>query len=261
MSGSRDESSTGPASRFALERDGWALLPGVFPSAAMSTWASRLLGDFSKATGNLVREREGGVYAARNILEVSPWIRAEWRVPALTEFVGNILGPRAGLVRGLYFDKPPNQSWALPWHKDLLIAIQPGAVQPPDPVQPRLAVPGGYSPPRLRAGVWHTEPPTTVLEGMLTLRIHLDAATRDNGPLEVLTGSHVTGKRLDTGTFRAETILCGGGDVLAMRPLLVHSSGRSTEGISLHRRIVHLEFTAEPTLPGGVLWHHFEPVG
>ena len=95
---------------------------------------------------------------------------------------------------------------------------------------------------------------------MLTLRIHLDPATRDNGPLEVLTGSHVTGKRLETAGFRAETILCSGGDVLAMRPLLVHSSGRSAEGTSLHRRIVHLEFAAEPTLPGGVRWHDFEPV-
>lgn len=223
----------------------------------MSDWADRLLGDFSVAAGDLVREREGGVYAARNILDISPWIRAAWREPVLKDFVANILGPRAGLVRGLYFDKPPNQSWALPWHKDLLIAIQPGTGL----VQAREAMPAGYSPPRMRAGVWHTEPPTAVLEGMLTLRIHLDAATRDNGPLEVLTGSHITGKRLDTAPFRAETILCGGGDVLAMRPLLVHSSGRSLEGTSLHRRIVHLEFAAEPTLPGGVLWHHFEAVG
>jgi hypothetical protein len=256
LTGSRDASSTVTAARLTLERDGWAILTNGFSAAAMSAWAGRLLGDFSTAAGDLVREREGGVYAARNILDISPWIRTAWRVPVLTNFVADLLGPRAGLVRGLYFDKPPNQSWALPWHKDLLIAIQPMETVPPGGPGP-----AGYSPPRMRAGVWHTEPPTTVLEGMLTLRIHLDAATRDNGPLEVLTGSHVTGKRLETAGFRAETVLCDGGDVLAMRPLLVHSSGRSTEGTSLHRRIIHLEFAAEPTLPGGVRWHHFEPVG
>lgn len=225
----------------------------------MSAWAGQLRGDFSSA-GEVVRERDGGVYAARNILDLSPWIQTAWREPALADFVRSVLGPKAGLVRGLYFDKPPNQSWALPWHKDLLIAIQPLETESNGVTAPRAVVPVGYSPPRMRAGVWHTEPPTSILEGMLTLRIHLDPATRDNGPLEVLTGSHVTGKRLDTAPYRAETILCSGGDVLAMRPLLVHSSGRSAEGTTLHRRIVHLEFAAEPLLPGGLHWHHFSPV-
>lgn len=229
--------------------NGWTLLPGCFSADAMAAWAGRLSESFSGDPSRGIREREGGVYAARNVIEIAPWIRDAWRASPLVEFVVSVLGPRAGLVRGLFFDKPPNQSWALPWHKDLLVAIEPVD-----------SVPAGYSTPRLRAGVWHTEPPVEVLEAMLTLRIHLDAATVDNGTLEVLTGSHVSGKTVDPRTFRAETILCGAGGVLAMRPLLVHSSGRSREGTDQHRRIVHLEFAAEAVLPGGVRWNLFDPV-
>lgn len=232
-----------------IARKGWTLLPDCFTAEAMAAWASRLRDDFLQEEQSGVRERDGGVYAARNIFDIAPWIHEAWREAPLVDFVLTTLGPQAGLVRGLFFDKPPNQSWALPWHKDVLIAIEPTEV-----------VPAGYSTPRLRAGVWHTEPPARVLETMVTLRIHLDAATVDNGPLEVLTGSHATGKEVATGSFAAETILCGAGDVLAMRPLLVHSSGRSREGTDQHRRIVHLEFAAEPELPGEVRWNLFEPV-
>jgi len=228
---------------------GWTLLTESFSAGEMAAWADRLRDDFTKESQRGVRERDGGVYAARNILDFAPWIHDAWRAPSLVRFVRDTLGPRAGLVRGLFFDKPPNQSWALPWHKDVLVAIAPTET-----------VPEGYSTPRLRAGVWHTEPPVNVLDGMVTLRIHLDAATVDNGPLEVLTGSHVTAKEVETREFPAETILCGAGDVLAMRPLLVHSSGRSREGTDQHRRIVHLEFAAEPELPRGVRWNLFEPV-
>ena len=232
-----------------ISRQGWTLLSGGFAAETMAVWAKRLHEDFSREQQAGVREREGGVYAARNIFDIAPWIHEAWRAPPLVDFVLATLGPAAGLVRGLFFDKPPNQSWALPWHKDVLIAIEPTE-----------GIPAGYSTPRLRAGVWHTEPPAEVLEGMVTLRIHLDAATADNGPLEVLTGSHITGKEIATRSFAAETILCGAGDVLAMRPLLVHSSGRSREGTDQHRRIVHLEFAAGPELPGGVRWNLFEPV-
>jgi hypothetical protein len=44
-----------------------------------------------------------------------------------------------------------------------------------------------------------------------------------------------------------------------MRPLLSHASGRSGEGTALHRRVLHLEFAADPVLPDGYQWHTFIP--
>ena len=228
---------------------GWTLLEGVFDATAVAEMRNLLHGAFVAADGDeSVRRRDAAVYAARNVIDVCPDVTSVWRTPALVSLVTRMLGPQCGLVRVLYFDKPPDQTWALPWHKDLMIAIADSQV------------PGGYSRPRLRAGVFHTEPPLEVLEGMLTLRIHLDNANADNGALEVLSGSHRSGKGTAVG-FRREMVTAVPGDVLVMRPLLSHASGRSSPHTRSHRRILHLEFARSDVLPGRVRWNWFFHVG
>ena len=46
------------------------------------------------------------------------------RAPGSARAHRDVLGPAAGVVRVLYFDKPPGHSWALPWHKDYSLAVQ-----------------------------------------------------------------------------------------------------------------------------------------
>ncbi len=92
---------------------------------------------------------------------------------------------------------------------------------------------------------------------MLTLRIHLDDVTDENGPLRVIPGSHTSSQSEGVGVGNATTIHASAGDVLAMRPLISHASGSSIEGTRRHRRILHLEFAADPKLPGGAQWHDF----
>lgn len=231
----------------ALERHGWVLLKSVYSPSQLERIRT-CLKELATSNDEAVRGRSGAVYAARNILDLCPDLIGLWKTSSLTSFLTSVLGPDAGLIRGLYFDKPPEQTWALPWHKDLLIAVRPGPV------------PDGYSRPRPRAGVPHTEPPAAVLENMLTLRIHLDAMTAENGPLEVRDGSHATGKQLRLEGFPAVRITSLAGDVLAMRPLLVHSSGRSAPDCAEHRRVLHLEFSGQSSLPGGVQWHVFHRI-
>ncbi len=240
-----NENQTGPA--IALERQGWQLIECAYSAdkvSGLQSCLSRLI----ESRDESVRHRAGAVYAARNVLDLCPEILTEWKAPALEEFVLSVLGPDAGLVRSLYFDKPPEQTWALPWHKDLLIAVADDTLC------------NGYSRPRPRAGVLHSEPPVQVLQNMVTLRVHLDAMTPENGPLEVLTGSHATGKELVITGFNRVTITSAAGDVFAMRPLLVHCSGRSHADCLDHRRVLHLEFSGLPVLPGGVKWQTFVPV-
>ena len=74
--------------------------------------------------GESIRAGAGGVYAARNVLELCPPARDIWRKPRLLEFLHAALGSEFGLVRGLFFDKPPERTWSLPWHKDLTIAVR-----------------------------------------------------------------------------------------------------------------------------------------
>jgi hypothetical protein len=146
----------------------------------------------------------------------------------------------------LYFDKPPEQSWALPWHKDMTIAVRNNRLPSEH-----------FSKPTLKVGVPHVEAPQWLLENMLTLRLHLDDVTESNGPLKVLPGSHQSGKAAGSGKRIPVTILGGRGDVLAMRPLLSHCSNKSLPGTTLHRRILHYEFSGIPQLPDGYLWHDF----
>lgn len=229
--------------------NGFTVLKHAYTNAEIDNYRTACDAAFQHQLGRSesVRDRDGSVYAARNVLDLWPEATTMWRKPALIDFLKEHLGPDFGLVRGLYFDKPPEQTWALPWHKDLLIAIDGVSIASPR-----------YSKPRLRAGIPHTEPPLEVLEAMLTLRIHFDDATDENGPLEVLPGSHRTGKQLRIEEFSPVKIFAQTGDVLAMRPLLAHSSGRSLPGSTRHRRVLHLEFSGMRELPEGVKWSHFD---
>ncbi len=232
----------------ALHREqGWCVLPqSIEPDRLLSL--IELTERLAVSVDEGVRRSSGAVYAARNVIEVVPEILQVWRSAALVEFVQRRLGAEAGLVRVLYFNKPPDQTWALPWHKDLLIAVEQFIEAP------------GYSPPRPRAGVLHTEPPLEVLESMLTLRLHLDEITPENGPLQVASGTQRTGKTLLLEGHERHTICTAAGDVLAMTPLLAHCSGSSHPETTRHRRILHLEFSSLRDLPGPVRWHCFNPL-
>lgn len=227
---------------------GFAIIPGVFSSSeveVLNAGLDRVLNRAEEAEGP-IRDKAGTVYAGRNLLQLFEPAKTIWRRSPLLELLSDVLGPEFGLVRVLFFDKPPERTWALPWHKDLTIAVKPHSGESTV-----------FSKPTLKAGVPHVEASREVLEAMLTLRIHLDDMTEENGPLLVVPGSHRLGKIPVASYETARTILGSRGDVLAMRPMLAHRSISSREGTTLHRRILHLEFSGLPHLPDGFEWHDF----
>jgi hypothetical protein len=149
-------------------------------------------------------------------------------------------------VRGIYFDKSPETNWMVAWHQDLTLAVLR-----------QIDVPG-FGPWSLKEGVPHVQPPVGLLEQMVTVRLHLDVCDGANGALCVIPGTHRLGRlsaeaiqRLRDERFATICPVSAGGALL-MRPLLLHSSGRSsTQG---HRRVIHLEY-AGFDLPGGLRWH------
>ncbi|TWT84573.1 Phytanoyl-CoA dioxygenase (PhyH) [Planctomycetes bacterium CA13] len=192
------------------------------------------------------RSSRGHVYAARNLLEVVPEIQTFWQQGILLDSLKLVLGDAIGLVRVLFFDKPPDRTWALPWHKDTAIAVKDNS-----------GASTSFSRPTVKAGVPHVIACDDVLKQMLTLRLHLDEVTDENGPLRVIPGSHVSSESDGVGVENAVAIHAAAGDVLAMRPLITHSSGSSHPGTTRHRRILHLEFAACHELPDGYQWHDF----
>jgi ectoine hydroxylase-related dioxygenase (phytanoyl-CoA dioxygenase family) len=145
------------------------------------------------------------------------WLAAH---STLRTLATELAGTDVRLFRVLAFDKRPEANWFVPWHQDR--ADETGERAEAD------------------------------LRRIVTLRIHLDDCTEDDGPIEVLPGSHVHG-RLDrtriaevAGSGDALLCLAARGDILAMRPLLVHRSQRARQ--PKQRRVLHLEFAPETAL-------------
>jgi len=132
------------------------------------------------------------------------------------------------------------------WHQDLTIAVRQAAEAP------------GFGPWSEKAGIPHVQPPPRVLERMLTVRVHLDDCGRDNGPVQVIPGSHAHGRLAADEIARwrdgREPVLCTSprGGALVMRPLILHASSPATR--PGHRRVVHLEFASDE-LSHGLEWH------
>jgi Phytanoyl-CoA dioxygenase (PhyH) len=154
------------------------------------------------------------------------------------------LEPRA--VRAIYFDKTPDSNWFVAWHQDVTIALS------------EKEEVGGYGPWTIKDGLPHAHAPAELLENMLTVRLHLDDADESNGALQVIPGSHAHGKlnseQIVKLTTDGASHLCQAnvGDMLLMRPLLLHASHKSTS--DKQRRILHIEFAAGD-LPSPLEWN------
>ena len=163
----------------------------------------------------------------------------------LISFLERVTGSKPFPVRAIFFDKTSQANWLVPWHQDLAIAV---AAQVETP---------GYSGWSVKDGVVHVHPPQEILEGMVTLRLHLDDCFAENGALKVIPGSHRRGKlaatQISDCTKSIAEVGCEvrKGGALLMRPLLLHASSPAKEPI--HRRVLHVEY-ATKDLANGLKW-------
>jgi ectoine hydroxylase-related dioxygenase (phytanoyl-CoA dioxygenase family) len=149
------------------------------------------------------------------------------------------------LVRAIYFDKTPENNWSVTWHQDRTVAVS------------QRFEADGWGPWSLKSDVWHVQPPIEVLQDMITIRVHLDAATAANGCLKVIPGSHRFGLlasgELQERTNKDHAVYCEVpmGGALIMRLNILHSSEKSAK--SLPRRVLHFEYSSYK-LPEGITW-------
>ena len=109
-----------------LERNGFTILSSAVSDAEVERITAALRDALSTQLTDSasIQTRGGVVYAARNVLEFFPEAQDVWRKAELTSLLADVLGPACGLVRVLYFDKPPEQTWSLAWHRDQAIAVK-----------------------------------------------------------------------------------------------------------------------------------------
>lgn len=220
---------------------GFAIVPGVMQLADIAS-LRKAVEEFSDSSSTRTR---GGVFALRNLLDASSGVRAFSGSRAIRALVEPVLGCGCFPVRGILFDKIPTANWKVPFHRDVTIAVQE-----------KVDV-EGFGPWSVKAGVLHTQPPVSVLESMMSVRLHLDDCSEMNGALRVLPGSHRLGRiseaAVESVRRRSQEHVCevAAGGALLMRPLLLHSSSPSK--VPGHRRVIHLDFASHP-LPAGLKW-------
>jgi len=180
-----------------------------------------------------------GRAGCRNLLELGV-------VRDLASQIARELSPERPLyaVRALWFDKRPSANWKVPWHQDLSIAVAARSDAP------------GFGPWSLKQGVVHVQPPLEILESMFAVRLHLDRADASNGALQIVPGSHRRGvlasDEIERASADAVTLEADRGELIVMRPLLLHASSAAQRPRS--RRVLHVEYSTLAA-PGPLAWH------
>ena len=205
-----------------------------------------LISSLSKISGRFKNKRPDAVYGVRNLLNLSAETRILTESSEVKSLVENILGENARAVRAIFFDKTPEANWKVPWHQDLTIAVK------------EKRDTEGYTAWTRKADIQHVQPPVSILENMLAVRIHLDDNDETNGVLKVIPKSHKSGRLSAEDIQNLKTNenvkICRTkrGEAFLMRPLLVHSSSAGTR--PTHRRVIHIEYAAE-NLPNNLEWY------
>jgi hypothetical protein len=236
--GTKVETATLAGLSASLDTKGFAIVHRLFDEQIVAELKQSL----TQAKDSRL-EREGEIYGARNLLAL-PAVRGAARF--LEDRLRPLLGNTTRAVRAIFFDKTAKANWLVPWHQDLSIAIKHRQECP------------GWTNWSIKAGVLHAQPPAAFLERMVTARVHLDDCPADNGALRVISGSHAAG-RLSRGEICAAVAAGPGhlltarsGDVLFMKPLLLHASSRASN--PAHRRVLQIEFASAEQLPSQLDW-------
>lgn len=174
----------------------------------------------------------------------NPAIRRVAEDPRLVALATDLLGAPAQPFKGTLFDKSAATNWLVTWHQDLAL-----------PIRSRIDLPG-WGPWSAKGGRLYALAPAGVLAGVVALRVHVDDSTTENGPLRVLPDTHRLGRlseariaELAREVAAVECVVPAGG-VIAMRPLTVHASSKSTS--TLPRRVLHLEYASSVVLGPGI---------
>ena len=226
--------------KLLIERDGFSVIDGVYSATEIMNIIAVI--DAADVSADTFR-KSADLFAIRQFLKEIPATLPSIFNEKLKSFIKNIFGRDYFVVKSIYFDKPGASNWFVAYHQDLTISVD------------KKAETEGYGPWTVKQNQFAVQPPLDILENIFTIRIHLDDTTIDNGALKVIRGSHAKG------IYRPQTIdwdketedICEvpSGGVMIMKPLLLHSSARSTN--NNRRRVIHIEFS-NTELPKGLQW-------
>jgi ectoine hydroxylase-related dioxygenase (phytanoyl-CoA dioxygenase family) len=154
-----------------------------------------------------------------------------------------LLGDRYFVVKSIYFDKPQTSNWYVSYHQDLTISVD------------RKLSLNGFDFWTTKQNQFAVQPPLDILQNVVTVRIHLDDTDENNGALKVVPKSHTKGicrpETIDWAIEREVSCNVSKSGIMLMKPLLLHSSGRTSN--NRQRRVIHIEFSNQE-LPTELNW-------
>lgn len=223
-----------------IETFGFTTIPDVYTFEEVDAMIDLIIRtDTDKETFR----KSADLFAIRQFLKELPEVMNLVFNIRLREFISTLFGPDYFVVKSIYFDKPEGSNWYVAYHQDLTISVDK-----------RLDIPG-FGPWTVKQNQFAVQPPLDVLENNFTIRIHLDDTDADNGALRVVNGSHRKGiyrpENIDWSKEQESVCNVPKGGIMIMKPLLLHSSSRTTN--RKKRRVIHIEFSNRE-LPVGLEW-------
>ena len=219
----------------ALAQNGFVGVPGLLDQTEVESFQKHIESELQNC----------GRAGLRGVAGKIPEIAALASSSKVKDIIDEVLKTDSQLVRSILFNKSPESNWQVIWHQDLTIAVREKAELE------------DYTVWSVKEGVPHVQPPVSVLERMITIRIHLDRADESNGALVVVPGSHTLGRIAADQAAKvaeemgAQTCIADAGDALLMSPLILHSSRKAE--VARPRRVIHLEY-AGCELPEPLEW-------
>lgn len=223
-----------------LEQDGFTIIEGIYSATEVEQIIS-IINEVDKSKSTFRKSTD--LFAIRQFLKEIPDSIPIVFNDNLKTIITQLFGSDYFLVKSIYFDKPEQSNWFVAYHQDLTVSVD------------KKTNLENYGPWTVKQNQFAVQPPLKVLENIFTIRIHLDDTDGNNGALKIVPKSHLKGiYRPETIDWSKETeTVCNvkSGGVMVMRPLLLHSSNRTTNNNK--RRVIHLEFS-NIELPSEIKW-------
>jgi len=223
-----------------IEINGFTIINSIYTEEEVS----RLLYviENTESSGDTFR-KSADLFAIRQFLKEAPATLPVILNNNLRQIITSIFGNDYFIVKSIYFDKPEVSNWFVAYHQDLTISVD------------RKTEIDHFGPWTVKQNQFAVQPPLHVLENIYTIRIHLDETNQDNGALKVVPQSHskhiYRPENINWETETETTCNVEKGGIMIMKPLLLHSSGRTIN--NKRRRVIHIEFSSA-LLPQPLQW-------
>lgn len=232
--------------RQQLLKDGFAIVNHLYTPEEVHAIIQQIK---NTDTGNANFRKSADLFAIRQFLKEVPQVAVLIFTQKVINLLNSIMDQQYFVVKSIYFDKPGSSNWYVAYHQDLTISVD------------KKTELEGFTNWTQKQNQFAVQPPVHILENITTIRIHLDDTDAHNGALKVIPGSHLKKiyrpETIDWSVEQAVDCPVKQGGIMFMKPLTLHSSGRSTN--QKKRRVIHIELSGLE-LPGNLLWSEKQPV-